>query len=100
MCASTKEIQMKFVATLIAALFATGVYAADAVKKEEKKADAKPAVTQPAPPVIPAAPVKSDAKPAKPVKADKADKKDGKKSDAKPAAKKDDAKPATEAVKK
>ena len=93
MCASTKEIQMKFVATLIAALFATGVYAADAVKKEEKKADAKPAVTQPAPPVIPAAPVKSDAKP---VKADKADKK----SDAKPAAKKDDAKPATEAAKK
>lgn len=88
---------MKFVATLIAALFATGVYAADAVKKEEKKADAKPAVTQPAPPVIPAAPAKSDAKP---VKADKADKKDGKKSDAKPAAKKDDAKPATEAAKK
>jgi hypothetical protein len=87
-----KEIQMKFATALIAALFATGVYAADA-KKEAKKADAQPAVVQPAAPVIPAAPVKSDAKAEKSAKADH---KDSKKGDAKPA-KKDQAKPAAKA---
>lgn len=59
----TKEKYMKFIATLIAAVFATSVYAVDAPKKAEAK---------------PAAAAKSDAKaPAK--------------GDAKPAAKKDDA---------
>ena len=60
----SKEITMKQFIALIATVFAVSVFAADAPKKEEKKVEAKPAVTAPAPAAsTPAkAEVKSEAK--------------------------------------
>jgi hypothetical protein len=56
----SKEITMKQFVALIATVFAVSVFAADAPKKEEKKVEAKPAVTAPAP--VASTPAKVDAK--------------------------------------
>jgi hypothetical protein len=54
----SKEITMKQFVALIATVFAVSAFAADAPKKEEKKVEAKPAVTAPAA----STPAKVDAK--------------------------------------
>ena len=56
----SKEITMKQFIAIIATVFAVSVFAADAPKKEEKKVEAKPAVTAPAPAA--STPAKVDAK--------------------------------------
>ena len=67
----SKEITMKQFVALIATVFAVSVFAADAPKKEEKKVEAKPAVTAPA--SAASTPAKVDAKSATPAPAAKAE---------------------------
>ena len=67
----SKEITMKQFIALIATVFAVSVFAADAPKKEEKKVEAKPAVTATA--SAASTPAKADAKSATPAPAAKAE---------------------------
>ena len=62
---------MKQLIAIVAAAFAVTAFAAEPAKKDEKKVEAKPAVTAPAPAPAPAAstPAKADPKSA-PAKAD------------------------------
>jgi hypothetical protein len=53
---------MKQLIALIATTVALSAFAADAPKKEEKKVEAKPAVTTPAPAASTPAPAKADVK--------------------------------------
>ena len=62
---------MKQFVALIATVFAVSVFAAYAPKKEEKKVEAKPAVTAPA--SAASTPAKADAKSATPAPAAKAE---------------------------
>ena len=67
----SKEITMKQFIAIIATVFAVSAFAADAPKKEEKKVEAKPAVTAPA--SAASTPAKVDAKSATPAPAAKAE---------------------------
>jgi hypothetical protein len=63
----SKEITMKQLIAIIAAAVAVTAFAAEPAKKDEKKVEAKPAVTAPAPAA--STPAKADAK-SVPAKAD------------------------------
>jgi hypothetical protein len=75
-------LMKKLIAVLIAGLFGVAGAFADEMKKDEKKADAKPAA-EAKKDVTPAADAKKDAKPAADVKKADAKKADAKKADAK-----------------